>query len=181
MDYIISDLHEKHHNIIKYANRPFKDVNEMHNVIVNNWNSIVKETDRVLLLGDIMFSHDVNEILTFLHSLKGKLIVVLGNHDKPLEKLFNENKYREWNKKIYIAGGLLELKVDVGHNSFEKMTFCHYPMLSWNGSFHGRSMCYGHVHQNSIKDLKNSYNVCCEVLNYKPTLIREVVNSSKVI
>lgn len=45
MNYYISDLHIGHANIVRFDNRPFADLNEMHRAIIDNWNSRVK-TDR---------------------------------------------------------------------------------------------------------------------------------------
>ena len=50
--YIISDTHFNHENIIKYCNRPFKDINEMNDAIIDNWNRIVKKDEIVYHLGD---------------------------------------------------------------------------------------------------------------------------------
>lgn len=179
MDFICSDLHINHFNIIKYANRPFSSTEEMNKSIINNWNSTVKDIDRVFLLGDVMFSRNINEILDLLlNKLKGKIILILGNHDLPLEKLFNENKYREVNKKLFIAGHMLDIKVDVGYNNFQKVVMCHYSLYNWNRQFHGSYSFYGHVHNNTVTEIKNSFNVCCEVLNYKPTLIRDIIKNN---
>lgn len=52
MNYYISDLHIGHANAIKFDNRPFADVNEMNNAIIENWNSRVKSNDTVYILGD---------------------------------------------------------------------------------------------------------------------------------
>lgn len=52
MNYYISDLHIGHANAIKFDNRPFADVNEMNNAIMENWNSRVKPNDTVYILGD---------------------------------------------------------------------------------------------------------------------------------
>lgn len=54
MKYYISDLHFDHTNVIKFDNRPFKDVEEMNNTLINNWNSVVKKSDIVYVLGDFL-------------------------------------------------------------------------------------------------------------------------------
>lgn len=52
-DFFIADTHFESEDIIKMENRPFKSVNEMNDFIVSNWNNVVKENDRVFLLGDV--------------------------------------------------------------------------------------------------------------------------------
>ena len=47
MNYYISDVHIANANAIKFDNRPFADVNEMNNAIIENWNSRVKSNDTV--------------------------------------------------------------------------------------------------------------------------------------
>ena len=52
--FVTSDLHFYHNNIIKLCNRPYKDLEEMHIALINNWNSVVTNEDDVYILGDFL-------------------------------------------------------------------------------------------------------------------------------
>lgn len=79
--WLIADLHFGHNNIIKYCNRPFKDVDEMDNAIVNNWNSVVNDKDLVYVLGDVSF-YGKEKTKELISRLKGYKLLVIGNHDR---------------------------------------------------------------------------------------------------
>lgn len=49
------DWHLGHTNIIRYCNRPFKDVTEMNSSLINNINELVMPNDRIINLGDVAF------------------------------------------------------------------------------------------------------------------------------
>lgn len=55
MKYYISDLHFGHKNVIKYCNRPFKNTDEMREGLISRWNSKVKPSDTVYILGDMFY------------------------------------------------------------------------------------------------------------------------------
>ena len=55
MNYYIADLHLGHANIIRLSNRPYKDVDEMDNDLINRWNSVITDTDDVYIIGDLIF------------------------------------------------------------------------------------------------------------------------------
>ena len=52
-----ADLHLGHANIIRYCNRPFKDIDRMNDVLISNWNSRVKSGDTVIHNGDFCFKN----------------------------------------------------------------------------------------------------------------------------
>lgn len=68
--FYISDWHYGHDNIIAFDNRPFKNVDEMNKVLVDNWNSVVTAGDIVYVLGD-MFWCNLNVSIPVLNGLNG--------------------------------------------------------------------------------------------------------------
>jgi len=75
-----SDTHFGHANIIKYCDRPFKDIDRMDEVLIKNWNARVKENDLVIFLGDFCFRGDLRAE-DYLHRLNGHITFIKGNHD----------------------------------------------------------------------------------------------------
>lgn len=80
MIYFIADTHFNHANIIKLGSRPFQDVNEMNEELINRWNKKVKRGDNVYHLVDFAFGkyNDINNIRL---RLNGKVHLIIGNHD----------------------------------------------------------------------------------------------------
>lgn len=62
----------------------------------NNWNSIVKGEDTVVIAGDISWAMNFDELyedFSFLNDLNGKKIIVKGNHDYWWNTLSKMNKF----------------------------------------------------------------------------------------
>lgn len=78
--FYISDLHLGHEKAIKFDERPFKDLQEMQEIIISNWNNAVGSTDDVYILGDMFWNN--NEAPEVLGALNGNKFLVLGNHDR---------------------------------------------------------------------------------------------------
>lgn len=50
--YFIADPHFGHVNMIRLANRPFLDVEEMDRTLIQNWNNVVRKEDEIYIIGD---------------------------------------------------------------------------------------------------------------------------------
>ncbi len=81
--YAMSDLHLSH-----YKDKPMDIFDAVwHNhteKIYENWNNTVNENDTVIVNGDLSWGinmEEVSEDLDFISSLKGRKIIIQGNHD----------------------------------------------------------------------------------------------------
>ena len=79
--FFTSDTHFNHTNIIRFCNRPFKDVSHMNETIISNWNRVVSPEDIVFHLGDFCLGGSA-EWVNVLNRLNGKIYLISGNHDR---------------------------------------------------------------------------------------------------
>lgn len=81
MIFFTADPHFGHARINELANRPFRDVTHMNEMIVANWNAVVSPEDIVWVLGDIALG-PIMESLEYVGRLNGTKRMVIGNHDR---------------------------------------------------------------------------------------------------
>jgi len=134
--WFIADTHLNHANVIKYCNRPFSNINEMDKEIIINWNERIEEDDKVFILGDFCFGSK-NTWKSYLNELNGHKILIEGNHDKNIT-------YDEFEIVTPLADIIIEGDEEITDG--QKITLCHYPMISWYQSHRGSWQLYGHVH-----------------------------------
>lgn len=162
----ISDTHFFHANILKFLDkdgnriRPFNSLGEMHQKIVENWNSAVGKNDYVYHLGDVTFQYH-RPFQELMWSLNGHKRLIVGNHDK----LKKEGLLKHFDK-VDLWKGFKELN----------FTMSHMPCLLDNLR-DGKYNVHGHTHQRSKEDPRY-INVCVEVRDYSPvhfdTLVEEI-------
>jgi len=81
MIYFTADTHLGHKNVIEYSTRPFINAEEMDEVLIKNWNSLVQPCDEVYHLGDFSF-HKPAKTAALLNKLNGQKYLIQGNHDR---------------------------------------------------------------------------------------------------
>jgi calcineurin-like phosphoesterase family protein len=149
--FFTSDTHWGHENILRYCNRPFKNVQEMNQALIDNWNSVVNKDDIVIHCGDFAWGdpRDYNNIIAQLH---GTIILIKGNHDRIQ---FNGN----W-KDFRLYEGYLNLSIadEDSESKRQLVTACHFPMLSWYQSHRGAWHVYGHWHNRAVNDYEPTGN-----------------------
>lgn len=145
-----SDLHLGHANVIKFDHRPFTDVREMADSIRDMWNRKVQPGEHVFILGDVIWGSQKTALENFNKNFNGIKHIILGNHDKEHDHNFDCFETVDRLAKIVVTGP---------DGKRQGMTLCHYPMMSWDGSFRKEWNLFGHVHNNmKIEDYR--FNQC---------------------
>jgi len=62
-----ADNHFFHENIIKFCERPFKNVEDMNQKLIQNWNAVVTKDSDVIIAGDFIHSGRVENIQNILN------------------------------------------------------------------------------------------------------------------
>ena len=160
--WLVSDTHWGHENVLKFTDRDgklirgskFASVEEMDEHMVERWNSVVKDGDKVYHLGDVYFAQG-HRILT---RLKGQKRLILGNHDNGKD----QNLVRHFGKVV----------VWRMFTEFD-MLLTHVPVHPQSLQYGVKYNIHGHLHQNSVND-DRYYNVSVEQIDYTPVHIEDV-------
>ena len=169
---ITADEHHGHKKIIEYCRRPFRDVTEQTEAIIQRHNAVTPPSLNYLTIhvGD-WFWHTLSlgEALTILGRLNGRHAFIYGNHDELIEK--HESAFAQqldWIKGDNKASGVHRLKFNGN-----EMTFCHYAMRVWNKSHKGSGMLFGHSH-NELPVVGKSFDIGVDGHDFTPWTLEEI-------
>jgi len=167
--WFISDTHFFHENILKFTDddgkriRPFNSLDEMHSIMIERWNKVVKPQDKVYHLGDVTFKYD-RAFNVLMGALNGQKRLILGNHDK-----IKGTELMKWFEKVDLWKGFKE----------GNFTASHIP-LRLESLRDGDFNVHGHIHQNVMED-PHYINVSVEVRDYTPVNYDEIVEEIKKV
>lgn len=168
--FFISDTHFGHANMLNFTNydgtrmRPFNSIEELDELMIENWNKLVKPTDKVYHLGDVCYKCGNRDEI--MRRLNGDKVLIKGNHDKDQLRWY-EKYFRDIRGTEHIDGNYL-----LGH----------FPIHPDSKGRFVRQL-HGHIHAQtvmrpSIIDVKGRIleyepdpwyrNCCVEVNNYSP-------------
>ena len=171
--FFTSDTHFGHAKIIEYCKRPFSSVEEMDEILIQNWNKTVSKGDTVYHLGDFCWRKQKSP-KWYWDQLNGNKILIKGNHDR---HCFKELRFE--------PDSIMEVKI----SRMQRLTLCHYPMQSWNASYYGSYHLHGHTHNldseyyfnprllpsgSRFGLMSQRLNVCVEKTDYRPINLEEV-------
>ena len=157
MYYFTSDEHFGHTNIIRFCDRPFSSVEEMDEVLISNFNSIVTDEDTTIHAGDFTLTTKKETVWRkYINRLNGNHIFLKGSHDKWLKNI-NASYMREEN----IEGQFLVV--------------CHYAMRTWHRSHYNSWQLYGHSH-GRLEPVGKQWDIGVDNNNYFPLSFEDIRN-----
>lgn len=168
--FFTSDLHFGHKNIISFCERPFADLDAMHEGLIQNWNKVVGQDDTVWILGDFVFGGTAF-LRAIMERLHGRKHLLRGNHDwkniKPNRTDLGFARIVDGTEDIWLGEG-----ADTFH---AKM--CHFPYRAAHPTDlryeelkpvdQGAPLLHGHVHC-AWKTKGKMVNVGVDVWDYAP-------------
>lgn len=166
-----SDYHLGHAGILRLCNRPFREVDEMAETIIERHNAVVAETDEVYDLGDFAFRCEPKYAAACLGRLNGRRKLLWGNHDKALRQALARGLLDE-----LIASGRVQfigeakpslhtiLRINVNG---QPIVLSHYGLRTWQGAFRGAWHVYGHSRGN-LPPFHKSFDVGVDANEFHP-------------
>ena len=191
--FFVSDTHFGHARILELCNRPFKDVTTMNEMLVHNWNALVRLDDTVYHLGDVALG-PIEDSLKYIMRLNGRKILVVGNHDRmfpPMAK-GKQEKIDHWTQR-YIDAGFDE--VHTNHGFVEggyHFRLSHFPYdgdhtreeryAEYRQADNGVPLIHGHTHDtgNPVSFSRNGtfqYHVGVDAHDFAPVPLIRIIDA----
>lgn len=165
--FLTSDTHFSHVGVTQFKTdegrplRPWDNITDMDEAMIQNWNKVVRPNDKVYHLGDVVINR---KALALIHRLNGDKVLIKGNHD-----IFRINEYLEHFREVR------------AYHILDKYVMSHIPihpdsLARWcNGNIHG------HLHSNLVRDKWGKPDpryicVCVEHTNFTPIPFEEIRN-----
>lgn len=184
--FFISDTHLSHKNILRHSPQRIKafnliDENDIENHdkhIINMFKKLTKRGDHVYIVGDFIMTNQ-QESLKILNDIKSNGVVlhlIVGNHDKSTQKMYNMFESIDLIKNVTFKKNVFPFL-----NDDFQVVMCHYPMKSWSNKCRGSVNIYGHVHNNSpwlddSMDLAVNVSLDANFANYELIPLEKIYN-----
>jgi len=177
--FLYSDPHFSHAGVCKFLRadgvtklRPFDDINEMDEHLIERFNETVRPSDKVYFLGDVVINRKA--LAAIMPRLNGDKVLIRGNHD-----IFKLSDYTPYFRDIR------------AYHVFNGMILSHIPVHAASIGRFGVNI-HGHLHEKRVKkptgvdawtgeiiygdEIDPRYHcVCVEATDFAPILFEDVI------
>lgn len=173
--WVYSDPHFYHKNIVKFTNydgskvRPWDCAEKMTEEMIEWYNELVVDKDRVYILGDVAFTN--KHMHAAVSRLKGRKVLVPGNHEPTKMRqyfdLFDD-----------VRGYVVKKGFIMSHIPIHEQSLSRW-QLNIHGHLHGNQVTSYpgdfDINQDVYPD-KRYYCACVEHTNFRPKLLDEILH-----
>lgn len=171
--FVTADEHFRHKKINLYNGRPFASVEEGDDTLILNHNSLVRECDHVIHVGDTCLG-SAEDLISILRKLNGNHYLMDGSHDWALAEMFHVKGIpQDLAHRVTILPKIFEFKFNG-----EDITFLHYAMAKWAKSHYGSIHFFGHSH-NHYNHPGRAIDVGVDCHNFYPLPIETGIELAK--
>lgn len=174
--WVYSDPHFYHRNIVTFTNydgskvRPWDDAEVMTEEMIEWYNELVDDRDRVYILGDVAFTN--RNMHRSVSRLKGRKVLVPGNHEP--------TKMRQYfNLFDDVRGYVVKKGFIMSHIPIHKQSLSRW-QLNIHGHLHANQITYESTDNmfgdTTIEVDKCYYCACVERTNFRPKLLDEILH-----
>jgi len=160
--YLTADTHFCHGTMLSAdgPHRPFANVDEMNDALIENWNAVVNPEDVVWHLGDLFMRGDDRTVAKIFYALKGRKRLIIGNHDVDKHgRLLPVLARLPWDAEPAHAA-------EIQHDG-NRIMLSHYAGWTWNQAHRGAYLAFGHS-PGGLLGLPGSIDVGVDVQKFKP-------------
>ena len=171
MFFFTSDTHFGNDEIIKRENRPFKDIKEFEDFVVEAWNKQAGESDIIYHLGDFVnysgteikeFKVGYDKGLAVVKRLKAKVILVIGNNEEKVMSVYFKNNYNAFVEYCKNLGFFDVKREDYLNLDGYKLYLNHCPRKHKDGFIN----IFGHTHRSTGIWKPFGLNVGCDLHHF---------------
>lgn len=176
--WVYSDPHFYHKNIVTYTNydgtkvRPWDDAEQMTEDMIEWYNEMVDDGDRVYILGDVAFKN--SDMHKAVSRLKGRKCLVPGNHDPvKMRKYFD---LFDDVRGYVVKKGFIMSHIPIHEQSLSRW------QLNIHGHLHNNQVMVDEQYQ-SAKPYPDTryYCACVERTNFRPILLDDILKERGLV
>lgn len=186
-EWIISDTHFNHKNIINYCQRPFYNVHEMNTAMITRWKGTVHPDDLIYHLGDAGYlegsqalKSDPEQTGSIIRDLPGFKILIRGNHDK------NPEAMRRMGFDVVLEEAVIRCNGTSFRLIHKPQTMNFGTDYTLHGHIHNTTpeQRIEHQHKGELVHIPpHNINMCVEMWNYTPVslpwLVKELAQRQR--
>lgn len=167
----MADPHFGHDRIrgMVAARAGFASAEQMDQTIIGRVNERVRDEDLLYVLGDFALSNDPEYVDHCFHSMKGRKILILGNHD-------TDNKGRVLSSLARLPWDVPPVHAMETKDGGKRLWLSHYGHRVWPASGYGSYHFYGHSH-GSLEGIGRSRDVGVDLpdMDFGPRRFEELI------